>query len=274
MVRSGAPYYGIHMFYGKLIGGLIGLAVAGLFGLIVGVFVGHAFDKGLMKTLQFGSPENIARIQRSFFETTFLLAGHLAKADGRVSEQEIAHTETLFQQLGLDAQQRREAIDLFRAGAAADFQLEPVVSSYLETCGSQRQLRQTLLLFLMSLAMADHVIDAAEEATLGRIATLLGFSAGEMAQLLRMVRGQEHFHGDQGFTAQPGTSLQDAYDALGVGADVSDQELKRAYRKRMSENHPDKLIAQGVPEDMVKLATERSQEIQAAYEMIKTSRGK
>ena len=56
-------------------------------------------------------------------------------------------------------------------------------------------------------------------------------------------------------------------------SDVGDKELKRAYRKLMSENHPDKLIAQGVPEDMIKLATERSQEIQAAYEMIKKSRG-
>lgn len=264
---------GIYMFYGKLIGGLIGLAVAGLFGLALGVFVGHAFDKGLLKTLKFASPENIARIQRSFFETTFLLAGHLAKADGRISEQEVAHTETMFQQMGLDAEQRRRAIELFRQGATADFQLEPVLSSFIETCGPQRQLRQTLLLFLMSLAMADHVIDAAEETALRRMATLLGMAEAEFAQLLRMARGQEHFHGEQGFQAQPGTSLQDAYDALGVGQEVSDKELKRAYRKRMSENHPDKLIAKGVPEDMIKLATERSQEIQAAYEMIKKSRG-
>jgi len=87
-----------------------------------------------------------------------------------------------------------------------------------------------------------------------------------------MAQAQEHFHSGDSFGAQPGTSMEDAYTALGVAADVSDRELKQAYRKRMSENHPDKLIAKGVPEHMVKLATERSQEIQAAYEMIKKTR--
>ncbi len=76
-----------------------------------------------------------------------------------------------------------------------------------------------------------------------------------------------------GVDVQPGTSLDDAYAALGVDSSVTDKELKRAYRKLMSENHPDKLIARGVPADMVKLATEKSQEIQAAYEMVRKSRG-
>ena len=67
--------------------------------------------------------------------------------------------------------------------------------------------------------------------------------------------------------------FKDYYDTMGVARDATQDEIKRAYRKLMSENHPDKLIAQGVPEAMVKLATERSQEIQAAYEMIKKSRG-
>jgi DnaJ like chaperone protein len=90
--------------------------------------------------------------------------------------------------------------------------------------------------------------------------------------MLRMAQAQGHFHGSSGYGAQPGASLKDAYEALGIASDVDDKALKRAYRKLMSENHPDKLIAKGVPEDMIKLATERSQEIQAAYEMIKKSR--
>ncbi|MEP5324273.1 DnaJ domain-containing protein, partial [Marinobacter alexandrii] len=87
------------------------------------------------------------------------------------------------------------------------------------------------------------------------------------------VQAQTHFHGQSGFRAQPGTGLDDAYAALGIDSTVSDKDLKRAYRKLMSENHPDKLIARGVPEDMVKVATEKSQEIQAAYEMINKARG-
>lgn len=260
------------MIYGKIIGGLIGLLVGGPIGLIVGLFVGHAFDRGLTHTLQFGSPENIERIKTSFFETTFLLSGFLSKADGRISQQEIDHTEAIIRQMGLDGQQRQRAIELFRQGAAPDFQIEPAVSTFLQTCGPQRQLQQTLLFFLVSLALADDQLAQAEHDALLRIATLLGFGSAQLEQLLRMARAQEHFHGRDGFTAQPGTTLDDAYTALGVGRDVSERDLKRAYRKRMSENHPDKLIARGVPEEMVKLATERSQEIQAAYEMVRKAR--
>jgi len=260
------------MYYGKIIGGVIGLLVLGPIGLILGLIVGHMFDNGLMQTLKFASPQNIARIKQSFFETTFLLSGYLAKADGHISQQEIDHTEAIISQMGLNAEQRKRAIGFFQQGSAAEFQLEPAVSSFMETCRGQRQLCQTLLFFLISLALADQKIDQAEQAALQRMATLLGFSPAQLQQMLRMAQAQGHFHGSSGYGAQPGTSLEDAYDALGVSADVDDKTLKRAYRKLMSENHPDKLIAQGVPEDMIKLATERSQEIQAAYEMIKKSR--
>jgi DnaJ like chaperone protein len=260
------------MYYGKIIGGVIGLMVLGPIGLILGIFVGHLFDNGLMQTLKFASPQNIARIKNSFFETTFLLSGYLAKADGRISQQEIDQTESIISQMGLDAQQRKRAISQFQQGSAQDFQLEPTVSSFMETCRGQRQLCQTLLFFLISLALADHKIEQVEHNVLQRIAALLSFSPAQLQQMLRMAQAQGHFHGSSGYGAQPGTSLDDAYEALGIASDVDDKALKRAYRKLMSENHPDKLIAKGVPEDMIKLATERAQEIQAAYEMIKKSR--
>lgn len=261
------------MIFGKLIGGLIGLLVGGIVGLAVGLFIGHAFDRGLVNTLRFGTPEHIERIKTSFFETTFLLSGCLAKADGHISQAEIDHTESMISQMGLSAQQRERAIELFRQGAGPAFELEPVVTAFLQTSGPQRQLQQTLLLFLISLALADHKMEQAEHAMLQRIASLLGLRQAQLEQLLRMAQAQDHFHGQDGYGAQQGTTLEDAYTALGIDSQVSDRDLKRAYRKRMSENHPDKLIAKGVPEDMIKLATERSQEIQAAYQMIRQSRG-
>lgn len=261
------------MFYGKLIGGFIGLLVGGIVGLALGVFVGHLFDRGLTHSLRFGSPEQIERIRQSFFETTFLLCGYLAKADGRISQQEIDHTESFFVQMGLTSEQRKHAIELFRQGAAPDFHPEPVLAAFLQTCGHQRQLQHTLLVYLVSLALADDRLEQAELEALTRIARPFGIARSRLEQLLRMARAQEHFHGREGFSPQPGTSLDDAYAALGVSPQVNDRDLKRAYRKLMSENHPDKLIARGVPEDMIRLATERSQEVQAAYEMIRRSRG-
>lgn len=262
------------MFFGKIIGGLLGLLTGGVIGAIIGLLVGHAFDRGLMKALLFASPQNIQRIKTSFFETTFLLSGFLAKADGRISQSEIDHTEQLIAQMGLNAAQRKEAIELFRRGAAPDFDPEKAVRAFVNTCGPQRQLQQTLLFFLVSLAHADQALGPPEHAALVRIAGLMGLGATRLEQLLRMAQAQEHFHQGSEYSATAtSNSLGDAYTALGVETSVSDKELKRAYRKLMSENHPDKLIAKGVPEGMVKLATERSQEIQAAYELIRKHRG-
>lgn len=258
------------MFYGKVIAGIIGLLVGGVIGLIVGIFVGHSFDKGLARTFSFASPENIARIKNSFFETTFLLLGHLAKSDGRISAQEIEHAELIITQMGLDAGQRKRAIDLFKQGAAPEFALQPTVEAFSATCGAQKKLKQTLLLFLISMALVDdHTIAASELAALERTATAMGFSSVELRALLNMAQAQEHFHQGPGST---GTTLKDAYMALGISEDATDKELKKAYRKLMSQNHPDKLIAQGVPEDMIKIATAKSQEIVSAYDMIKKYR--
>ena len=170
----------------------------------------------------------------------------------------------------LDGEQRERAIKLFQQGAEAGFELQQAIDAFVATCGHQKQLQQTLLLFLISLANADQVMEPSEHAALVSIAGKMGFSVTQLEQLLRMARAQEQFH-QQGATSSA-SSLQDAYAALGVDSSVSDKELKREYRRRMSENHPDKLIAKGVPEDMIKLATTRSQEIQAAYEAIKKSR--
>ncbi len=262
------------MIFGKLIGGLVGLSVGGVPGLIIGIAVGHMFDRGLKRALQFGSAENLEQVKTSFFETTFLLSGYLAKSDGRVSREEIEHTEQVIAQMGLGADQRRRAIDLFHQGAAADFQVGPAVADFLRVCGPRRQLQQTLLLFLISLALADGQLAPGEQNALTQVGSAMGISAAQIEQLLRMVRAQQHFQGGHTAGTTTRSDLEDAYTALGVSEDISDRELKRAYRKLMSANHPDKLIAKGVPEDMIRLATERAQEIQAAYELVKRSRAK
>ncbi len=260
------------MYFGKIIGGLIGLATGNIPGLILGVFVGHLFDRALAKALHLGSPQELERIKSSFFETTFLLLGYLAKVDGRISKSEIHHTEQIITQMGLGVEQRERAIDLFRRGAAEEFRMEPVVAAFLQICGPQRQIQHTLLLFLISLAQVDQGMGPAEHAALVRIASMMGLGAVQLELLLRMTRAQEHFQRRNDTAAQQSTSLDDAYTALGVERDISDKELKRAYRRLISESHPDKLIAKGVPEAMIKLATARAQEIQSAYEVIKKSR--
>jgi DnaJ like chaperone protein len=261
------------MFYGKLIAGALGFLVAGVFGLIVGLFVGHFFDRGLGQVFAQFSPENIARIKANFFETTFLLLGYLAKVDGRISQEEVDHTEMIIAQMQLNHEQRRDAIELFRRGSKAEFNLDSTLTAFLDACDRHHQLQQTLMLFLVSLALADNRVDEPEREALRTIGGRLGFSVAQVDQFVQMAQAQARFHREGGgAAASSGQTLADAYAALGVSADVSDAVLKKAYRKLMSENHPDKLIAKGVPEDMVKVATEKSQDISGAYDMIRKHR--
>lgn len=271
----------MQQYTGKIIAGLIGFLTLGPVGLLFGVAIGHAFDRGLWQALQAASPEALASVQRQFFDTTFTLLGYVAKSDGRVSEAEIAQAEALFAQLRLNPQQRQSAIAQFRRGAESGFDPAATVAAFADKVGPRRQVQHTLFAFLASMALADGDLAGAERSALHHIASLLGMPQSEVDRLVAMLSAQARFHagggaggGGWGAGAQPARDrLQDAYQALGVESSVSDSELKKAYRRLMSENHPDKLMAKGVPDDLVKLATERSQEISNAYQVIRESRG-
>lgn len=265
------------MFFGKLIGGLLGYSAGGIVGAVIGLLAGHFFDKGFGQALGFDHGADRQRLQELFFETAFSVMGHLAKADGRVSEEEIAQAEALIAKVGLTAEHRQQAIEYFKQGSQAGFQLEPVLARFVSEGGRGHRLPALLLEFLISMAMADGEMHPAELDVLNRTASALGINARQFQQLLAMLLAQHDFagqgHSQQGGHAAPRPdTLAKAYRALGVDASASDREVKRAYRKLMSEHHPDKMIAKGVPEDMIKLATETSQEIQAAYEVVKTAR--
>lgn len=270
------------MFLGKLIGGLLGFFSAGLFGAFMGVVAGHFFDKGVGQALGFDYGADRQRLQRLFFETSFIIMGHIAKADGRISEEEISQAESLMSRLGLTPEHRQEAIALFKRGSEADFQLQPVVARFISEGGRQKNLPILLLEFLFSIALADGELHPAEQEILAAVAGYLGINTRQFEQILSMLIAQQNFSSGGGFGGgggqhrgfQPSSAntIDNAYKALGVSSSDSDRDIKRAYRKLMSQHHPDKMIAQGVPEDMLKVATEKAQEIQAAYDTIKTSR--
>ncbi len=266
------------MIIGKVIGTILGFLAGRFFGALLGFIAGHYFDKGLAGLRVVRPADNMPLAQHPFFATVFTTMGLLAKADGRISEQEIAGAERAMTELGLNGAARAEAIALFQRGAAADFQLEPQLALFLQHSLFQSELKQMLLEYLVAFALADNELHAAERDILQRVAMLLGFNSAQFVQLLDMLQAQQRFH-RQGEHSQSGRysgratdELSDAYRALGVVATASDSEVKTAYRRLMSQHHPDKLIAQGVPESMIKIATEKAQEIQAAYEIIEKAR--
>ena len=264
------------MIFGKLIGGLLGFFSAGIIGAIIGVAIGHFFDKGFGQAMGFDYTADREQLQQLFFETTFSIMGHIAKADGRISEQEISQAETLMARLGLTAEHRQQAIVLFKRGSQSDFQLHATLEKFIQEGGKRNNLPVLLLEFLFSIAFADGQLHSAEKDILSSVATALGINARHFERLLSMLTAQQQFKGQyQQYDFQraaPQDKLENAYKALGVSSDASDSEVKKAYRKLMSQHHPDKLIAQGVPEDMISMATEKSQEIQAAYDLIKNAR--
>lgn len=246
-----AGYFLTHKFFGAL------------FGAVMGYFL---FDKNRRPQI---SGEQLQQAQALFFKTVFNLLGHIAKADGHISEMEVKLTEAYMDKMGLTPDHKREAIRLFKEGAAADFSLQDAINAYRTVGSRSPNLSQMLLVYLINLAMIDGDLDDKEREILQQIAEGVGFSRIAFEQLLRMVGAQNSFAQNQPHAAN---ELALAYEALGVTAETSDADIKKAYRKLMSQYHPDKLMGQGLPEDMIKAATERSQEIQAAYDLIKKSR--
>ncbi len=254
----------------KWIGGALGFVVCGLVGALLGYFAGAAVDRFRQLGAGGFNPGTAAQRQTVFLETLFTLKGWLAKADGVITQDEITHVEAFIQKIGMSAEHRQQAIRLFKTGAASEFNLAETMQRFNQHCGRTANLRHTLMVYLIVMAMSDGTVDKTEQTTLQQIAGYLNYSDREFNQLLNMVIGQTHFSGPSSQTSQ--SALEDAYQALGVTADKSNQEIKRAYRKLMSQYHPDKLMGQGVPKDMIDVATEKTKEIQLAYDLIKKQR--
>lgn len=253
----------------KILGAISGFLVLGFIGLILGLIGGSFIDRLLAYGPGGVNPFSATRRQSVFLETVFILMGKLAKADGRVSESEIAHVEQFMQKLRMTQEHRLKAIALFKQGAVKDYDIHPQLNVFLAACGYSPDLKQMLLVYLIIMGLSDGHLNAAEEELLQAIAGRLGYHPAAFEQLLDMVMNQMHFAAGGASSAN---ALDDAYRALGVDKDSSDAEIKRAYRKLMSQYHPDKLMGQGVPEDMIAVATEQAKEVQIAYDLIKKSR--
>ncbi|MDH5570745.1 MAG: co-chaperone DjlA [Gammaproteobacteria bacterium] len=255
-------------WWGKILGGGFGFMMGGPLGAMMGMAFGHQLDKG-MSTLELdiGDPE---RTQAAFFTATFSIMGYLAKADGQVTKDEISMARKIMAHMNLSPDQQHSAIELFNQGKSADFPLDEILAQFKQECHRRRNLLQMFLEILISTAFADGTLHSAEKRALQHISQAIGFNNAQLEHLLSMISAQQHYSQNQGGSAK--VPLGDAYKALGIASTASDAEIKKAYRRQMSQHHPDKLVSRGLPEEMIKLATEKTQEIKAAYEQIKKSR--
>ena len=267
-------------WWGKLAGGAFGFILGGPLGAILGAVLGHNLDKGLdgLTRDEEMLPGDRERVQTAFFTATFSIMGHLAKADGRVSEKEISLAESIMQQMELTPDVRRTAMRLFQQGKAADFPLDEVLEQFRTECHRRTTLIQMFIEIQLQAAYADGQMAPAEERLLLHICAQLGIPGFVFRRLERMVQAEYHAadqqaRGRRAAREPVGLSLDDAYAILNIDSSASDGEVKKAYRRLTSQHHPDKLVAKGLPEEMMKLAAQKTHEIRQAYEQIKQARG-
>lgn len=265
---------------GKLIGFLIGAALFGPLGAFLGLFLGHAYDK----TRQTPNIQGIqTEAQHAFFDTTFSVMGHIAKADGHVSEDEINVARAIMQRIGLNEHQKQKAVEEFTRGKQSNFNLDANLNFLMRICHNHRNLLKMFLEIQIQAAYATGAASNSQQQILQTICHILNMPPLNFT-LLNLLYGrkqqQSHYQHSyqqqsdysyqrQSFNPnQSGLSLQEAYALLDITSAATDADVKKAYRRMMSQNHPDKLVAKGLPEKMVKLATEKTQRIQKAYEQI------
>lgn len=247
-----------------LIGGLIGYLLGRLPGLVVGALIGYF----VAPMLKIGVAVNrITQAQNQFLESTFAVMGAVCKIDGHVNHDEIRVAEQMFARMHLSPAARETARAAFNRGKAAGFDLDGELARFAQASRGLTPLRQMFLQVQLAAMAADGALHPAEHALLLRIARGLGLPESEVQRLEAMFRGA---HPGAGATRQD--LLADAYQVLGVKSSASDAEVKQAYRRLMSQNHPDKLAAKGVPESMRELAEEKSREITVAYDRIRQAR--
>jgi len=262
-------------WWGKLLGGTFGFMLGGPLGALMGAALGHNFDKGLhisdeMGGFQRGDQE---RVQTAFFTASFSVMGAVCKADGQVSEDEIAIAKQVMGQMQLTPEQKKAAMALFSEGKKNDFPLVEVIQQLKSEIGFRPNLQRMFLEIQLYAAYADGVMHPDELRLLKKVCEILRFPQKEFQQLDAAIRAQFHHQGSGHGGKPAGISLKDAYTTLNVAKDASDAEVKRAYRRLLSQHHPDKLVSKGLPEEMMKIATDRTHEIRQAYEKIKDARG-
>lgn len=288
-------------WWGKLLGAFFGFLIGRGVGAFFGILIGNLFDRGLVQHFSRSHwhyhQEKRQDVQKVFFTSTFAVMGHVAKADGRISEQEIAIAKQMMHEMRLSTKQKEMAKQYFNAGKQKTFNLNQTLNQLYKTCHDNPDLIKLFIDIQYQAATIEPMTDAKIK-VLNDIFQQLGFaplskqyrfyenlgdtifntssqySSGtknnqQHDQNQQQSRGQKHSY----HNATSYSPLAHAYAILEVSPDTSKLEVKRAYRRLISRNHPDKLIAEGLPEAMIKLANNKTQQITKAYEQIRVSKG-
>lgn len=264
---------GIELYWGKIIGTLAGFVTLKPWFVLLGFFLGHQFDRGFAVRYQSFERQGagIGRLPDGLVRALFQCMGHLARADGRVSEDEIRAARAVMHRLGLGPAQVRNAIDWFDAGKQPEYQLVQSMRELRRVHARRADLRTLFVRLLLEVSLAKSRLNKRERAMIWTVCTELDVGRVELAQLEAMIRAQK------GFRRSPAGNVdaervRDAYQALGMSESATNDEIKMSYRRLMNKNHPDKLAASNPDAAVIAEAERRTREVRSAYEMLKARR--
>jgi len=232
--------------YGKLAGAAAGLYMGGPLGALLGSIAGHYF---IDKELPY-DPEKKPEDQVAFSIGIIALSAKMAKADGVVTRDEIAAFKQIFKVPAEDSKNVGRLFDRAKQSVAG---FEAYAGQLAGLFNGRLEVLEDVVDGLFHIAKADGVLHPAELSYLEDVATIFGFSANDFLRIK-----SRHMAMDK----------RDPYVTLGVSRDESSKYIKHTYRKLVAENHPDKLIARGVPEEAIVIANEKLAAINAAYDEI------
>lgn len=238
----------------SLVGGAVGFAIAGPLGAVVGAALGHGLAQRGSADPRRLDLEGQQRAQAAFFVSSFSMLAKMARADGRVSREEIDLAQRFMRdELRLDTEAEQFAIRVFRAAKDSPAPFDDFAVQFRSLFRHEPDMLEVMLEVLVRMALADGAVHDHERALLERAARIFGLDLERFAHVL----------------GQHGQDFDRHYHTLGLEPGASMTEVKSAYRKLVVQTHPDKVIAQGMPEEFQRVAQERFQRVQEAYEAIR-----
>lgn len=251
----------LHMILGKIIA------------LIATLLIAYQFYRGFKKSVRAFEREgvDISRASDEFVRALFGAMGHLAKSDGRVTEDEIRAGRLVMHRLGLSPARVRRAIGWFDEGKQAGYPFVQTLREVRRVSGRSMSQRTLFLRLVLEVVLAKDSLKKEERARIWTICTEFDIGRVELAQLEAMIRAQKGFKRSPAGSADA-ARVHGAYEALGISPDASNADIKMAYRRLMNQNHPDKISGSNPDATVMAEAQRRTREVRGAYEMLKARR--
>lgn len=240
-----------------------------LIGAFILFLVFRSFVAGYRSFQQEGA--STRNLKDGFSKALFQTMGYLAKVDGRVTEDEIRAARAVMHRLGLGPAAVKDAIDAFNDGKEPGFSLQQALRQLRRVDARAAEERNLFVRLVLEVSLAKSRLHQKERAAIWVMCTELEVGRVELAQLEAMIRAQRGFRRSAAGDADA-MRVRTAYETLGVGQDSTNDEIKKAYRRLMNRNHPDKIASSNPEAGVLAEAERRTREVRTAYELLKARR--